>query len=168
MAKIESRLITKKMPWHANMTEMNHLGAALIAKPHVMEGVMTKLFTSQQYSDNALTSMLVKEGRTKTIERSSWEWQLRGASTRPLVVVENMQPDSNTTIGKFKVDFDQKFDENWWKPGDVIHPGTSDKRNQCRVVNPPQRHGKGWIYKLRIMTDDPQFFIASKYFSTGT
>lgn len=168
MAKIESRLITKKMPWHANMTEMNHLGAALIAKPHVMEGVMTKLFTSQQYSDNALTSMLVKEGRTKTIDKSSWEWQLRGASTRPLVVVENMQPDSNTTIGKFKVDFDMKYDENWWKPGDVIHPGTSDKRNQCRVVTPPQRHGKGWIYKLRIMTDDPSFFINSKYFSTGT
>ena len=147
MAKIESRLITKKMAWHANMTEMNHLGKALIVKPHVMEGVMTKLFTSQQYSDNALTSMLIKEGRTKTIDRSSWEWKLKGASTRPLVLMDRVEPDSNTTLGKYKTEFNLKYDENWWKPGDVVHPGASDKRYQCRVMQPPQRNGKGWTYR---------------------
>jgi len=36
--KVQNKLIVKQMPWHANMTEMNNLGAALIAKPDVFEG----------------------------------------------------------------------------------------------------------------------------------
>jgi hypothetical protein len=52
---------------------------------------------------------------------------MKGASARPLVVVENVEPDGNTTLGKFKQVFKMKLDEDWYLPGDVIHPGTSDK-----------------------------------------
>ena len=63
MATLGSKLKTKQMPWHANMTELNHLGAALIAKPTVFEGKMNQLFSAQNYySDNPLSSIAWTSG----------------------------------------------------------------------------------------------------------
>lgn len=168
MARIESRLITRKMPWHANMTEMNHLGAALIAKPHVFESVMTQLFTSQMYSGNTLTAILTRESRRDTIDKRTWEWSLRGASTRPLVSLENINPDSITQLGKFKTEFKLKLDENWYVAGDVIHPGAADKRYQVRIAENPIRHGKGWVYRVRGMWDADSMFLPLRFLDSGT
>src|SRR6478735_528266 len=116
MARLQNQLIIKQMPWHANMTELNHLGAALLTKPTVFENKMTQIFTSQRYSDNPLTAMLSGK-QEKTINTTVWEWQMKGASTRPLVVLENVEPSSNTTPGKFKQIFKIKLDEDWYIPG---------------------------------------------------
>jgi len=144
MAQLNNKLVTKQMPWHANMTDLNHLGAALIAKPHVFESVMTKLFSATRYSDNPMTYILSMTGKEEEITSNEWEWGLRTGNTRPLVVVENVEPATNTTPGKFKQNFKIKLDENWFVPGDVLHPGTTNKKYQVRVQEEPYRHGKGW------------------------
>lgn len=167
MARLNNKLITKQMPWHANMTELNHLGAALLTKPTVFEGKMTQLFTAERYSDNPLTAQLSGKSE-KTIGTTEWEWNMKGASARPLVVMENVEPDSNTTPGKFKSTFKIKLDEDWYIPGDVINPGTSNKKYQVRIQSQPYRHGTGFIYEVRGMSDDPQWFLPVKYLSTGT
>lgn len=167
MARLQNKLVVKHMPWHANMTELNHLGAALIAKPDVFESKMTQLFTAQRYSENPLTAMLAGKAE-KTINASEWEWQMRGATARPLVVIENVEPDANTTPGKFKTTFKIKLDEDWYIPGDVIHPGTSNKKYQVRIQSQPQRHGKGFIYEVRGMWDDAQMFLPVQYLKPGT
>lgn len=166
MGRLNNRLITKQMPWHANMTEFNHLGAALLTKPTVFEGKMTQLFTTERYSDNPLTTLL--SGRAeKTIGTTRWEWQMRGATTRPLVIVENVEPDSNITPGKFKQPFRIKLDEAWYLPGDVIHPGTSDKRYQLRIQSQSFKHGNGNIYEVRGNWDDPALFLPVQYLAPG-
>jgi hypothetical protein len=168
MAQVSNKMVTKQMPWHANMTELNHLGAATIAKPAVFEGKMTQLFTAQRYSDNSLTAVLNQFGKEQDITSNEWEWPLRTARTRPLVVVENVIPVANTTPGLFKTDVKIKLDENWFVPGDIIHPGTSNKKYQCRVQEPPIRHGNGFLYTVRLMTDNPQAFLPVKFFKPGT
>lgn len=168
MATIGSRLKTKQMPWHANMTELNHLGQALIAKPHVFEGKMNQLFSATNYfSDNPLSSIAFNTGSEETLTSLDWEWQLKGANTRPLVVIENVEPVSNTTPGQFKSAFKIKLDENWYVAGDVITPGTSNKKYQCRIMEEPQRHGNGWVYTVRLMSDDPQAFVPPTLLSPG-
>ena len=118
MAKISNKLVTKQMQWHANMTEMNHLGASLHARPEVFESKMAQLFSSKRYfSDNSLTSTLVATGREKEIATSEWEWSLRTASTKPLVVVENVAP-SITQPGSRRTNFKLKLSENWFVTGD--------------------------------------------------
>lgn len=166
MARLQNKMIVKQMPWHANMTELNHLGAALMTRPEVFEGKMTQLFTSQRYSDNPLTTMLSGKSE-KTINTSEWEWPMRGASSRPLVIIENVEPAANTTPGKMKTSFRIKLDEDWFVPGDIIHPGTSNKRYQVRVQSQPQRHGKGFIYEVKGMWDDPQMFLPLQYLDSG-
>lgn len=167
MARLDSRLITKRMPWHANMTEKNHLGAALIIKPHVFESKMTQLFTAQNYSDNPLSSVLFQAGMEETINGSEWEWDLKGANSKPLVVLENINDPAVTLPGKFKSTFLLKLDENWFKPGDILTPGTSNKKYQVRVQELPYAHGNGYAYRCRVMSDDPQAFVPIQYVQTG-
>lgn len=168
MANVESKLITKRMPWHANMTERNHLGAALISKPDIFESKLTTLFTAHQYSDNPLSSILSQAGRERNSNSTEWEWSLRGATKRPLVVLENVEPASNVKPGFMKSTFKLKLDENWFVPGDILNPGTSNKKFQVRVQETPYRHGSGWVYTVRLMNDDAKAFLPVQYLSTNT
>lgn len=163
--KVQNKLIVKQMPWHANMTERNHLGAALMIKPDVLEGKMTQLFTSQRYSDNPLTAML--QATAKTTNDTAWEWELKGANTRPLVVVEDMTA-AVTKPGHFKSTFPIKLDEDWYLAGDIMAPGASDKKYQVRIQEVLGKKGKGTLYMVRPMSDDPNFFIPKKFLTVGT
>ena len=90
MARVNNKLVTKQMQWHANMTELNHLGASLHARPAQFEGKMAQLFSSKQYfSDNSLSASLIASGREREISSNEWEWGLKTATTKPLVVLEN-------------------------------------------------------------------------------
>jgi hypothetical protein len=167
--KLKSGLITKQMPWHANMTEMNHLGAALIAKPAVFESTMNQIFTASMYSDNPLTTGLVATGSEKTITSSEWEWPLKGANVRPLVVTENIGGYDDLTAaksaGKGKSLIKMALDENWYLPGDIIHPG--NKKYQVRIQEVGEKVGTGTAYYARLMNDDPLAYVPAKYFTAG-
>jgi hypothetical protein len=165
MSKLQSKLITQQMPWHANMTEMNHLGAALIAKPHVFEGKMNQLFTAYKYSDNPLTANLINLGKEETIGSSSWEWPLKGATGRPLVSVQKIE--TSPYPGKNKSEFKLKLDENWYEAGDIIFPGTSNKKFQSRVQRKEGKQGNGTIYVCRLMDDNEQAFLPVQYLEAG-
>lgn len=165
--RLNNKLITKQMPWHANMTELNHLGAALLTKPTLFEGKMNQLFTAYRYSDNPLSTMLTGKAE-KTITTTRWEWNMKGATTRPLVITENIEPSDNTTPGKYKQPFKIKLDEPWYIHGDIIHPGTSNKKYQLRIQSASgAKQGKGYVYEVRGLWDDPQMFLPVQYLKPG-
>ena len=167
MAKIKNKLVTKQMPWHANMTELNHLGASLHARPAQFEGKMAQLFSSKDYfSDNSLTSSLIASGREREIGSNEWEWGLKGASTKPLVVLEDLSGTHGSGAGR--TNFKLKLSENWFVPGDVIHPGSSNKKYQCRVQEQPVRQGTGWLYTVRLMDDSVTASVPTTYQTPGT
>lgn len=168
MAQLNSDLVLRQMPWHSTMTELNHLGAALIAKPHRFSGEMMQIFSSHRYSDNPLTAMLSGTARDVAIDKSEWEWDLRGATTRPLIVVENVIDPAITQPGLFKTEFDIKLDEPWFVAGDVIHPGTSNKKYQLRIQRDAIPHGSGYVYRVRMNSDEPDAFLPLQYLATGT
>ena len=154
MATLGNKLIVQQLPWHANMTELNHLGANLSAKPYAFEGVMKQLFSASNiYASNPLSSLLFDMGSEKTITQLDWEWQLRGADNKPLVVVENIEP-AGKSLGKGRTTFRIKVDQNWYVAGDVITPLNGPKKFQCRIMEEPQRHGTGWVYTVRLKDDD--------------
>lgn len=169
MATLGNKLVTKEMEWNANMTELSHLGRALIAKPQKLMSTMDLLFSAKNYySDNPLSSMLMGNKKTEeTIGTNEWEWDLKGANTRPLVVIENVMPSSLRTPGKLKTTFKIKLDENWYVPGDVICPGTSNKRFQCRVQDEVARHGDGWVYTVKLMTRRNDLFLPLQHLRPG-
>lgn len=170
MSVLTSKLATRQMQWTANMTEQTHLGKALLTKPAVFLPTFDKLFSAQNYySDNPLTSELMKGSKTNTeIGQTEWEWEMKGANTKPLVVIENVLPSTETRPGLHKTNFRIKLDENHYVPGDVITPGTSDKRYQSRVQEGPTPNGNGYIYVIRLMSEDDQLFLPVQYLKPGT
>jgi hypothetical protein len=162
MASAQSTLVIRKMPWSANFTEMNHLGAALIAKPHVFGDVMTRLFSSYNYSENPITALLSGTGREVTINTNEWTWSLRGASVRPLVFVGTAAVG---TPGKGNSTFSLDLDENWFKPGDIIHPGSP--KDQVRIKLAPTRVGNHWRYIVEPNTKDVNYFVPLRFLKPG-
>jgi len=165
MAGLKSSMIIKKMPWHANMTEANHLGRALITKPYAFEGKMRELFTTQLFSDNTLTTML-SNTKEVTIPSDTWTWNLKTNTRRPLVCLGDVQ-STVTQPCKYNSSAQLWLDENWYLAGDIIHPGEADGKYQVRVVDNPRRQGTGWLYNVVAVNDDAAFFIPKKYFATN-
>ena len=144
------------------MTERNHLGAAMLEKPEVIYPKVMQMFSAQYLKDNPLLGLLSNTGMTETMNKREWEWDLRVASTRPLVVMATVA----TAQGKNRTEFEVEFDENFWKPGDVVSPG--NPAAQAKVTKMPRQGGKGYIYTLRGNSDDPAYTIAAKYLKAGT
>lgn len=167
MSTLGSKLVTKEMQWNANMTELNHLGAALIARPQKLSGVVDQLFTSKNYfADNPLSASLIGGKMTEeTIGTTEWEWDLKGATIRPLICMENLE--SGQTPGKYQRTFKLKLDENWFLAGDILHPGTSNKKYQVRIQTDPVPSGDGWVYTVVMASGKNEDFIPVKYLTYG-
>ena len=158
---LASKLITRQMAWHSTFTDKNHLGKALLTKPAVFAPVFDQLFSAQT------TKYMFETGRVKEIGTDSWEYTLRGAHTRPCVIVENVEQAGNVRVGADNNQFKIKLDENWFTPGDYIHPGTSNKKYQLRVMDYPTKHGLGWIYRVQLGTNDSSAFLPNQFLQPG-
>lgn len=167
MKKQPRLLDAKQMPYMpGTMTNLNHLGESLLAKPDAFEDIIGQIFASKNYySENPLSAVLKSMGSTLTISSNSHEWKLMGGTTRPLVVVEDKEVD-NTSKGKGRQEFKVKLDENWFIPGDVISPG--NPAYQCRVQHDSYREGNGFVYTLRLVSDNAQAFVPNEFFTVGT
>lgn len=163
---INSKLLVKKMQYHANMTEANHLGAALITRPEKLVPYMNQLFSSgTYYSDNPLTTTLEKMGSKKTVSTRDWEYDMRGASTRPLTIVSDIDT-TNTTKGKYKQPYYILGSNNDFLPGDVLSPG--NVKYQARVIKKEGTRDGAFVYLMRNYSDDSSYFIPQKYFKANT
>lgn len=165
MAKVQFQNLIKKLPWHANFTEMNHLGRALRAKPDVLEGKMRKAFAAYDYDNAPFFYKLSSEGREEKINSSEWTWELQGTNRRPLVSMGN--PNTADKPGIRNTIFQVKLDLNWFVPGDTITPGDSGKRLSVRVQNDPKPVGSGWVYDVQFVDGDPALHMPVKYLAAG-
>ncbi|MEO1944456.1 MAG: hypothetical protein ABGY11_09135 [Candidatus Thioglobus sp.] len=143
MSRARNSLTVLTRPWHANFTEVNHLGAAFLAEPHKFDQVLTRVFTASRLSDNPIIAMTKGAGRTSEIESFDWEWELMGASSRPLISLGDAT-GGITHPGLGLIDFNIKLDEDWFKPGDVI-VGDVGKDFKLRVQQSPVADGDGYI-----------------------
>ena len=166
MSMINKGMIIKRMPWHSNMTEKNHLGEMMRIKPEIFETKMTQLFSSLIYSGNSLTALI--GNNVKTISSDEWEWELRGASTKPSVVVDVTADASSATPGKFKTPISVVLDDNSFLPGDVLAPN-GNKDYTVRVISKNSApNGNGYLYTFRLMNDNDAAYLPAQYLKVGT
>jgi len=160
-----SKLITRKMTWHANMTQYNHLGYNAIVKPDKMLSKIDTLFTATRYSQNPFTGLLLKNNKVSWQNDRSWEWDLKGATTRPAVVLS--KSETSTQPGRFNTEYRVVLDTDDFMPGDVMTPGATNKKYQSRIMSHPVRRGEGYEYIMQIVTNDPNLFIPTRYLEPG-
>lgn len=152
----QSKLTVLTRPWHANFTETNHLGSAFLTEPHKFDKVLTRVFTASRIADNPLTAMTKGMGRTSEIEGFDWEWELMGASNRPLIAITNSGASAGTAVGANGLPFAITVDEDWFKPGDVVSPntGANNAKRLIRIQSAPVATGGGYKYTCKLVTDD--------------
>lgn len=165
MANINLSTKVRTRPWHANDTEMNHLAkAGLVTREHLSRK-LERQFISRKNS--YMPMQAYGEANPKNIKKMTQdvvEWELMGASDRPLVCLEDVAPtDMRKGIGKST--FKLKLDTNWWKVGDVIAP--ANKKYLLRVQSPPYQSGKGYVYEVMMHEDDPALYLPNTYVTPG-
>lgn len=165
-----NKFITSILPWDGGaMVELNNLGKALMIQPEKFGDKMSQLFSSQNYyADNPISSIALKNGAKKIVTSNEWEWKLSTSNTAPTTVVEDLEK-TNDKPGLGRTTFKIKLRDNWFKSTDVITPGTADQKYQCRIMEEPQRHGtNGWVYTVRIVSDDFSTFLPKMFLKAGT
>jgi hypothetical protein len=163
-----SKLAVSQQKWHSNMTELNHLGESLKAKPTVFNEVMDQIFSAKVYAENPLTNLLMKTtGGKKEIGGTEWEWTMKGANKKPGVVMKNPNPVA-TSYGTYNMPYKLALDTNDYKPGDVLSPATANKIYQSRIISTPVAQGDSWIYTLQVVTNDSQLGVPVAYFTPNS
>lgn len=167
MATTINQLITKRMPWHSGMTELNHLMRTGSTKPEILDGPIAQIFSSKNINAggaNPLSSLML--GNPMTVTSNSWEYKMKGASQKPLVVLEDVE-STNTHKGYGRTSFRLKLSENLFAATDVIDPGTAGHKYQCRIMEDPIRDGNGYLYELRLVGGNETDFVPDKYCQPG-
>jgi len=161
---VMDKLGIRTREWHANDTEMNHLQRnGLITNQKIGEG-LERFFMAKTNNYNPLAVYGKTQGSTITMTSDYQEWELMGASDRPLVILENLDA-TLTKPGQGKTVFSIKLDANWWKIGDVIAP--ANKIYLLRIQSMPRPSGRGYIYDVVLHENNPQLFVPTEFLKPG-
>jgi hypothetical protein len=133
--------------------------------PHVFEGIMGKIFSStNRFSNKSLLGMTLAKGKVKEIDNETYRWYLAGSEEKSVRSVEDMEP-ANLTKGLNLEAFKIKVDEGWFTPSDVLM--AEDNQYAMRVYEGPIADGNGYVYLVKLQTDDPTKFLPNTYVEVG-
>lgn len=149
------------------MIDSNSLGQAFAIAPQKLMHKMDILFSQRIFSENPLTAILNQFGPIDdSLTGEEFEWDMKESAHRPSVCTGNLEPN-NDTPGKYRQTFKLKLDQRWYLPGDILFAGTKNKKYQVRVQNDAESLGDGFVYEVRIMTDNNNLFIPKKCLEAG-
>jgi hypothetical protein len=167
MAQARSQFKIKQWDgFGGNFVDSNYLAAAYDTdKPHVFENTMMQMFTSSdRFTGKPLLGMTAAKGNTKEIDTEIYRWYLQGAEEKCFRIVENLE-SGNLTPGIGRTTFRIKLDENWVAAPDVLMG--EDPDYSLQIVDGPIPDGTGYIYSVRIQTDDNTKFFPQELLEVG-
>jgi hypothetical protein len=152
-----------------NFFDSDMLASAYDAgKPHIFDKYMGQLFSStDRFNGKPLIGMTMAKGKMVEIDNEIYRWKLVGAQEKFLRSVEVLDgldaADAKPGLGR--TNFRVKLDEGWYSYPDVIEGEHDDYK--LEVVSGPEQDGNGYIYTLRLQTDDFSKFFPSEYLAVG-
>jgi hypothetical protein len=169
MATTRSQFIIKHYDgFGGNFLDSQYLGASYeTGKPYVFENTLKKIFssTSRFFTGKPLLGMTgAKPYGTKEIDTEIFRWKLQGAEDQSAIVVENVEagnsvPGINLTTFKIKLNLD------YFANPDVLMGEDNDF--PLEIVDGPFVDGAGFVYTVRLQTDDPSIFFPSYLLEQG-
>ena len=156
-----SQLIIKKYEgFGGNFIDSQYLaGSYETGKPYMFQRPLQRIFSS--YSDfttgKPLMSMLDRKvGTSMEIDTEVYRWKLEGAEMKFARSVENLEannpaPGLNGTTFKIKLDLD------YYTRPEVLFGHNPEFPLQ--IVEGPMQDGSGFIYVVKLQTDNPSAFI---------
>lgn len=168
MANPTSSLIIKQYEgFGGNFVDSQYLGASYdSSKPYVMENTLMKIYTSSSrfFTSKPLLSMTgAKSFGTKEITSEVYRWRMQGAEIRYGRQLENVE--SSTAPGLNGTTFKLKLDIPYYQHPDVLF--SEDNTKPLQIIDGPVADGVGYVYTVRIQSDNPSTYLDPKYLETG-
>jgi hypothetical protein len=151
-----------KTKWHSGLTQQNHLAAAYLTEPQLIETLVTRMFGMQ--GANPIQYLTSGTGRKKELANRQYEWFLQGDDEKAIAITDAMGNDSGTP-GKYKQTFQIKVAEKWFATDEVLV--LDDRDYRVRIMTEPTFDGEGWILTLRNTSPDDNAFIDPKLLVAG-
>lgn len=134
-------------------------------RPHVFEGVLDRIYTSEvRFSSKPLTNMLKTAGNVMEIDTDYYRWYLQGAEYQTFRSMENLEA-SNATPGINQTEFRLKLDVDYLVPSDVLQGENNEYA--LRVQSYPEQDGNGYIYMVKLVTDNPLEYFPNDLLDEG-
>jgi hypothetical protein len=164
-----SQLIVKKYEgFGGNFIDSQYLAASYeTGKPHMIQRPLQMIFSAKNdiFERKPLMAMMYKLGGTKEIDTEIFGWNLQGADTKFARIVEVLDP-TNLTPGINNTTFRIKLDVDFYASPEVLLGATADY--PLMIVDGPVQDGVGYVYTVRIQTDNPAISYPTAYLQIGS
>lgn len=150
-----------------NFVDSDYLGASFdSAKPHVFENMMGVIYSSASrfFPIKPLLAMTGGRGNYMEIDTEIYRWKLQGAEERTAISLENLE-EPNNAPGLNGTTFRIKLDVDFYHYPDVLF--SEDNTVPLAIVDGPIADGAGYVYTVRIQSDNPAAFLDKKYLDPG-
>ena len=152
-----------------NFFDSDMLAAAYDSgKPHIFDKYMGQLFSStDRFNGKPLIGMTQAKGKMIEIDNEVYRWKLVGAQEKFLRSVEVMDglDAEGSKPGLGRTPFRIKLDEGYYSHPDVIEGEHDDYK--LEILEGPVQDETGYIYTVRLQTDDFTKFFPATYLEVG-
>lgn len=146
----------------AGLTDENHLSAAFLTEPEMVNNTLSFIFGTNY--GNPLTLLTGGLGRTRTVTNRQYQWRLMGELERPVPIIRNLG-DGSTTPGIYGQTFRVVLRDKDFVSGEVLIP--DDRDYPVIVIGDPVQDGDGFIYTLKLVSPDTSKFMPPALLAAG-
>jgi len=126
-------------------------------------GIAQLFSATDRYSDKPMIGATEAKGKKIYLSSNQYSWKLRGHMRQVATVVEVLETSS--TPGIQRQEFDVVLNRGWYEEPDVLIG--EHNSYPLEIVGKPYQKGTGFVYTLRLQTDDPTLYLPSGDIQVG-
>lgn len=153
---------------HAGLTTKNHLGSMFGTEPQKASKLLTRI--AQVNFGLDLDSYLDQFAPLYLDTDDDFTWDLVGSGKKNVPLVEARINGTAVTAasqaGKGYTEFEMVFPEQWFMDEHVI-VGHKNEKYQLQIQADPIPEGTNWVYKVALLTGDPDLYIPFEEITPG-
>lgn len=167
MPQISPFQMTEAKSW-SGLTTKNHIGSIFGVEPQKASKLLTKI--AQVNFGQDLDTYLNNFSPLYLDTDEDFVWELQGSGKKNVPLVEARVGGSAITgtsePGKGHSEFELVFAEQWFTDENIL-VGHKNEKYQMQVQMDPTPEGVNWVYKVKLLTGDPDLFVPVEELEAG-
>ena len=167
MPKISEFQLTEAKAW-AGLTTKNHLGSIFGIEPQKASKMLTRI--AQINFGQDLDSYLDRFDPLYLDTDNDFTWDLVGSGKKNIPLIEarigGTAITAASTCGLGYTEFEMVFPEQWFTDVHII-VGHKNETYSLQIQNDPIPEGINWVYKVKLITGDPNLFVPYEELTAG-
>lgn len=126
-------------------------------------GIAELFSATDRYGDKPMIGMTEAKGKKIYLSSNQYSWKLRGYMKQVATVTEVIE--TSTRPGENQSEFQVVLNRGWYKEPDVLI--SESNAYPLEIVGEPYQKGLGYVYTLRIQTDDNSLYLPTEFIAVG-